>query len=94
MKSFIGWMTNPDLVVEVYTKCNSCGNKGGCSNFVWNAGKARCKVCGGSVDKIEPKKQQSPKDIVNPDVHRPGGFRSRARAGGGGISAGPYQGDE
>jgi hypothetical protein len=62
MKKFTEWLAEKDLV-EVRVICNSCGAEGGCSNYDWNAGKARCKACGGSVEKKElAKPKDKPKE--------------------------------
>lgn len=51
MRKFSEWVQDKELLVEVRVVCNSCGKESGVSNFNWNAGKARCGACGGSVEK-------------------------------------------
>lgn len=64
---------------EAKVVCNSCGTESNVSNFDWNAGKARCPRCGGSVDKKEAaKKKVPPKDFAG-DLLRPGAYSHRGR---------------
>lgn len=80
MKTFQEWVNQ--LIIEVKIKCLDCGEEGNCSNFDYQAGKARCRGCGGPVEKAAAKRKDSDKTLAKrqqaADALRPGGYNRRA----------------
>lgn len=79
MKSFNEW-----LLVEMKVKCLDCGSEQGVSRFDYNAGKARCRNCGGSTepmaaksDKITDAKRRA---AANADAMRPSAYGRRGNS--------------
>lgn len=82
MKTFNEWLSYNKLLIEIKIKCLDCGEEGSCSNFDYNGGKARCRGCGGPVEKAPAKRADSDKTIAKrqaaANALRPGGYQRRA----------------
>lgn len=83
IRNFNEWLQDnaPELLMEVKVTCYDCGKESAVSNFDYNAGKARCKLCGGAVEKAKPKKASGNANEIEraKDALKPGGYSHRAR---------------
>lgn len=79
---FSEWLETK-LLIEIKVKCNDCEEEQGVSNYDWQGGKARCKKCGGSVEKVNAgKEKKPPKNLLDPSALRPGGYSNRGSSTG------------
>ena len=60
MKSFLEMIELMEAGMGfIKAKCMRCDKEQTVSKFAWNSGKAKCKNCGGGLEELEEKKNDS-----------------------------------